>query len=43
MENRLSAANEAGSELLKLLFAAIEWANKGTLSEGTLTQAFEDC
>ena len=43
LDNCLSAADEVGRQLLEPMFAAIRQANKGTLSEEALAQAFEDC
>jgi hypothetical protein len=43
LDNCLGAADEVGRGLLKPVFDAIRRANKGTLSDGALAQAFEDC
>jgi FMN phosphatase YigB (HAD superfamily) len=43
LDNCLCAADELGRELFEPVFAAIRRANKGTLSERALAQAFEDC
>jgi putative hydrolase of the HAD superfamily len=43
LDNCLSAADEVGRGLLEPVFDAIRRANKGTLSDNALAQAFEDC
>jgi len=43
LDNCLSASDEVGRELLEPVFVAIRQANKGTLSQGALAQAFDDC
>ncbi len=42
LDNCLSAADEAGRDLLEPVFAAIRRANNGTLSVEVLEQAIED-
>ncbi len=43
LDNCLAAANEIGGDLFEPAFAAIRAANRGTLSEETLKEAFSDC
>ena len=43
LDNCLAAANEIGEHLFEPAFAAIRAANRGTLSEETLKEAFSDC
>lgn len=43
LDNCLSAADEPGLMLLEPMFAAIRRANKGTVSDPALEQAFAEC
>ena len=43
LDNCLSAADEVGEELFEPAFNAIRKANRGTLSDETLEEAFSDC
>ena len=43
LDNCLAAANEIGEHLFEPAFAAIRAANRGTLSEETLQEAFSEC
>lgn len=43
LDNCLAAANEIGEHLFEPAFAAIRAANRGTLSEETLKEAFSEC
>ena len=43
LDNCLAAANEIGEHLFEPAFAAMRAANRGTLSEKTLKEAFSDC
>ncbi len=43
LDNCLAAANEIGEHLFEPAFAAIRTANRGTLSEEALKEAFSEC
>jgi FMN phosphatase YigB (HAD superfamily) len=43
LDNCLAAANEIGEKLFESAFAAIRAANRGTLSEEALNEAFSEC
>jgi putative hydrolase of the HAD superfamily len=43
LDNCLSAADESSRQLLEPVFAAVRQSNHGTLSDGVLAQAFDDC
>ena len=43
LDNCLAAASEVGDQLFEPAFDAIRKANNGTLSEGSLKEAFSDC